>query len=127
MNRWTDRNGGHFCSVHNAEFPRGEVCLHCVTEPGDSLDDEAPEGVADEADLRAMQRLCETNSKRCWRVADERFDGTDKDVAAACKASAEATKWMRLALEIRDRHATQTEIETLVRKYRELLAMDGAH
>ncbi len=125
---WIDTAFGHHCDAHASNFKRGETCSYCISDPGVAHGSGDVEEVADAADLRAVQAECNCKARTFEGLAAKLIEaGVPKDYAIACKASDVAIKYRRLALEIRDRHATQVEIETLVRKYRELLAMDGAH
>jgi hypothetical protein len=127
MNRWEPRDGGHYCTVHDAAFPRGEVCLACVSEPGSGPDDEHEEESPLDKELRLLETSCHQRSKRLWDVADGLLDGTDRDVSAGCKASAEAAKWVRVAIEIHERRTVKSELADLIKKYRALLGKDGSN
>lgn len=96
---WTDTADGHHCNRHDFTFRRGEVCHACVADPGD-----APGGISlDEqevAALRAHISDLRTKERMLWRVAEGLFEGTDRDVAAACKVTAEFNKTGRRADEL---------------------------
>lgn len=131
MGRWIDRNGGHYCTVHDSEFPRGETCTPCVVEPGAPPGNEVVE-TQDARDLKIRETEFRNRAKQCWRLAAQLFgapgeDATDRDVAAACKASAESAKWERLALEARDRYAPKQETDDLIREVRKLRGEDGSN
>lgn len=127
MSRWIDRNGGHYCTVHDAEFSRGEICMPCSVEPGPPPGNETKE-TDDERDLKVLAAEFRSRGKRFYRAAlDLLEDGTDRDVTAACKASAEAAKWERLALECRDRYAPKQETDDLIREVRKLRGQDGSN
>src|SRR5512139_2299349 len=131
MNRWESRNGGHYCTVHDAAFERGEVCVACVVEPGTAPGEDKPDD-PDARGLKIREAEFRTRAKQCWRIAAQMFgepgeETTDRDVNAACKASAEAAKWERLALEVRDRYAPKQETDELIREYRKLQGKDGSN
>lgn len=131
MNRWEDRPNGHYCTVHAEEFLRGEVCGACVVEPGAAPGNERGE-TQDERDLKVRESEFRSRAKTCWRIAARMFgepgeDVTDRDVNAACKVSAEAAKWERLALEARDRYAPKQETDDLIREVRKLRGQDGSN
>jgi len=127
MARWVDRRGGHYCTVHDNEFPRGETCTACVVEPGAPPGSEVVEA-QDAKDLKIREAEFRANGKRFLRAAAELLeDGTDRDIAAACKASAEATKWERLALEVRDRYAPKQETDELIREVQKLRGKGGSN
>lgn len=131
MARWIDRNGGHYCTVHDSEFPRGETCTPCVVEPGPPPGSEAAE-TQDAKDLRVREAEFRTRAKQCWRIASSLLgepgeETTDRDVSAACKVSAEAAKWERLALEARDRYAPKQETDDLIREVQKLRGKGGSN
>lgn len=125
MNRWEPRNGGHYCTVHDAEFLLGEVCTACVLEPGAPVGDERPPEDHLEKELRLLEAECHSRAKRMWRSAEELL--ADKDTSDACKASAEAAKWTRIALEIHERRTQKHELASLIKQYRALLGKDGSN
>lgn len=127
MARWLDRDGGHYCTVHDYAFPRGETCTACVVEPGLPPGSEKTE-TQDEKDLKVREHEFRANGKRFMRAAIELLEGgTDRDVNAACKASAEAAKWERLALEARDRYAPKQETDDLIREVQKLRGKGGSN
>jgi hypothetical protein len=127
MARWVDRGDGRYCANHDYEFPRGETCTACVIEPGKPPGNETVE-TKDERDLKIREAEFRQHGKRFWRAAEELLeDGTDRDIAAACKASAEAAKWERLALEARDRYAPKQETDDLIREVQKLRGKGGSN
>lgn len=127
MSRWEDRPNGHYCTVHNAEFDRGESCLACIVEPGQTalVGDHEEDHL--EKELRLIEAACHERAKKCWRCANDMLDGNAGSTADACKLSAESTKWTRLALEINERRTQKHELAELIRKYRALLGKDGSN
>jgi hypothetical protein len=101
---WVTTATGHHCDRHGTDFRRGEVCHECTTDPGD-----ADETYHAEYDRKLAARIAEYQSaaRTLMRVGKELLGepcqhgvkATDRDVAAACKAMAEATKLFRLAEE----------------------------
>ena len=92
---------GHRCDRHGSDFLRGEVCSDCAFDPG-----EDEQTFHAEYDRKLAVRIGEyrSNALALTRVAkkllgDPGDEGTERDVAAACKAMAEATKLFRLAEE----------------------------
>lgn len=131
MARWIDRNGDHYCTVHDYEFPRGETCTACVVEPGLPPGSEVTE-TQDERDLKIREAEFRTRAKQCWRLASQLFgepseNKNDRDITAACKASAESAKWERLALEARDRYAPKQETDELIREVQKLRGKGGSN
>lgn len=127
MSRWIDRGGGRYCTVHDAEFDRGESCMACILEPGPQLGDQPVEEDHLEKELRLIEAECHQRAKKCWRIADNMFDGDAGSIGDACKASGEAGKWTRLALEIHERRTQKHELADLIKKYRALLGKDGSN
>lgn len=125
MSRWVDTPAGHRCTVHGAEFDRGEVCVACTVDPGPAIGAEERDEEPLERELRLIEAECNQRAKRMWRAAEELL--SNGDVGDACKASAEATKWTRLALEINERRTQKQELAELIKKYRALLGKDGSN
>ena len=126
MARWLDRPDGHYCTVHDYEFPRGETCTACVIEPGLPPGSEKTE-TQDEKDLKIREAEFRQRAKKCWRIASDMFDGNVGSTADACKVSAEAAKWERLALEARDRYAPKQETDELIREVQKLRGKGGSN
>ncbi len=122
--RWILRGESFHCSAHNTDFARAEVCQLCVSDPGDSVDESAS---VPDPELHALRHEYRSRARTMWRMAqDFAKDPTDREASAACKASAEATKWERLALDVHDKLVNKTELAELLKQYAELLGRDGA-
>lgn len=125
MARWEDTPTGHRCPTHKVDFDRGESCVACIVEPSTPFAAGEHEEDHLEKELRLIEAECHTRAKRMWRAADELL--ANGDTGDACKASAESTKWTRLALEINERRTQKHELAELIRKYRALLGKDGSN
>jgi hypothetical protein len=121
---WQTTADGHHCTRHGEKFPRGEVCQACVTDPGEGVDVQV-QTTEDVRQMRMRENEFRTRAKACWRKAEELLEGTPQDGSLGTKWSAESAKWERLALEVRAAIQPQVETDELLRKYRELLALDG--
>ena len=126
MNRWEPRNGGHYCTEHNADFPIGEVCDKCIVEPGIAPGEETRVD-PNELELKALESTCISEMKHYARLARDQCKKGGRDVGTGCKLSAEAVKWLRAALDVRDRYAPRQETEELIREYRKLIGKDGSN
>lgn len=124
---WQTTADGHRCTRHDETFRRGEVCQACVVDPG-AVDDEADEVDAAERDLAVRESEFRSLAKHLFRRARELLDGeNEREANAGTKLIAEGVKLERLALEVYDRRATKRDVSDLLKKYRELLALDGPH
>lgn len=64
-----------------------------------------------DAEIRADAARYAANAKRMWREAVDLLDeGTAQDTNTACKASDNAIKWERLALEAKDKVAARKHL-----------------
>ena len=121
-----DTATGRHCTRHDVDVERGEVCHQCVTDPAD-----APRGQPDDATYQraARARVSEfrARARKLWRIADELLEGTDRDVAAACKAVAEHTKLERLAEEIEDKVDGREHELRLIRHEEAMSRVRDAH
>lgn len=123
---WEQTATGYRCTRHDATFARGEVCHGCTTDPGVAMSDEELDD-ADDRDLSIRESEVRSLAKFVFRHGRELVEGTDRDTSAGVKLIAEGTKLERLALEIRDRRMGKREVSDLLKKYRELLGVDGSH
>jgi hypothetical protein len=109
-----DTADGRRCTRHNIDVELGEVCHQCVTDPAD-----APGGEQDDAPYQRalLARINElrARARKIWRIADGLFDGTDRDVNSACKATAEHIKLERLAEELQDKYDNREHHLRLIR------------
>lgn len=121
---WTDTADGHHCNRHNVAFRRGETCHECVTDPG-----EGEQAYHAEYDRKQAARIDEyrARARKLVRVADELLEGTDRDVAAACKAIAEATKLERLAEERQEVLDSREHDLTLCAHEERMSTLRGSH
>lgn len=129
MASWVTTAEGHHCTRHNVGFLRGEVCHECTTDPGD-----ADETFHAEYDRKLAARIGEYRSgaaafKRAALslIGDPGDEGTDRDVAAACKAMAEATKLFRLAEERQEILDNREHELALIAHEREMSGLRGGH
>lgn len=98
---WEPTADGHRCTRHGIEFPRGEVCNSCTTDPGDDASTTTSDVIDKEIAARAAEYT--TRARRLWRECDEMLDGTPMDKIQAVKLSSDSVKWERLALEALDK------------------------
>ncbi len=98
---WESTADGHRCTRHGIEFPRGEVCHPCTTDPGD----DASTATSDTIDKQLAAEAAEFKSRarKMWRICDEMLDGMPSEQIQAAKLSAEAVKWERLSTETKDK------------------------
>ena len=126
---WQDTADGHHCDRHGTDFRRGETCHECVTDPGDG-----EQTYHAEYDRKLAARIAEyrSSAKMLTRVAAELLgepgdEGTDRDVAAACKAMAEATKLYRLAEERQEVLDSREHDLTLCAHEERMSTLRGSH
>ena len=120
---WTDTPDGHHCTRHEFDFPRGEVCHQCVTDPPP-----APDGIEhDEAEVGALRgRISEYRSaaRTCLRRSSEMADaGSTSEGNLAVKWNDCAIKWARLAEEQQTRLDEYTRDDRLIRREREMAGL----
>ena len=124
---WEQTATGYRCTRHDTAFARGEVCTACTTDPGVAMSDEELDD-ADDRDLTIREGEVRSLARFLFRHGRQLVeDGTPKDKTDGVKLVAEGTKLERLALEIRDRRMGKREVSDLLKKYRELLGVDGSH
>jgi len=117
---------GRHCDRHNVVLARGEVCQACVTDP------EAPGGELASEDIdRQLMTLaaeCETHKRALWGQAEKLLsDGTPMDKGVACKLSAEATKWLRIAREIKGEVSQRAQLREAIAHEKAMTGKRGSH
>ena len=132
MASWVTTAEGHHCTRHNVGFLRGEVCHECTTDPGD-----ADDTFHAEYDRKLAARISDYQStaRTLMRVGKELLGepcqhgikATDRDIAAACKAMAEATKLFRLAEERQEILDNREHELALIAHEREMSGLRGSH
>jgi len=105
---------------------RGQVCQACVLDPG------RPGAVLTSADvdddLLRLAAECETHKRKLWgRAEDLLEDGTAQDVSVACKLSAEATKWLRVAREIKGEVSQRKQLREAMEHEKQMQGKRGSH
>jgi hypothetical protein len=88
------------CHRHDVELARGIPCAACIADPAPLGETATSEHIDDE--LLILANECVGHKRVLWRHAEELLEnGTAQDKNLAAKLSAESTKWLRLAREIR--------------------------
>lgn len=108
-------------------FPRGEICHHCVTDPGEVVaEDEVDE--REVAALRARVNEYRSNSRACVRRSNELAeDGTAQDGHLAVKYQDAAVKWARLAEDRQDKLDEYVREDRLMRHESEMNNRGTSH
>lgn len=86
-----------------------------MTDPGDPPSAEKSSEEQDR-ELAAQAAEYQSRARKLWREVVELVDGTDRDVNAAAKLSAESAKWERLAMDTRDRLAQRKHLREALEK-----------
>lgn len=117
---------GQPCPRHGGDLRRGEVCQRCVLEPAHPGLVQSSTELDDE--LLAEAAECQTRARLAWRIARELFEsGMPNDVSAACKASAESAKWIRLAREIKGEVSQRRQVRDGLDELKAMQGKRGPH
>lgn len=105
---------------------RGEVCQACVLSPGAHGREQTSADV--DADLMRLAAECEQHKRKLWREAEALLDdGTAQDKSTACKLSAEATKWLRVAREIKGEVSQRKQLREAIEHEKAMTGKRGNH
>ncbi len=108
-----DTPTGRHCDRHNVALQRGEVCQACVTDPGVPGAELASEDI--DRQLLTLAAECETHKRALWGQAEKLLsEGTPMDKGTACKLSAEAAKWLRIAREIKGEVSQRAQLREAI-------------
>jgi hypothetical protein len=105
---------------------RGEVCQACVLDPGMPGAELTSEDIDD--DLLRLAAECEAHKRKLWREAEDLIDnGTAQDKNTACKLSAEAAKWLRIAREIKGEVSQRKQLREAIEHEKAMTGKRGHH
>ena len=119
--RWTQKDGGHYCTAHQSTFPRGEVCQLCVADPGAPLGASADRTVDREA--LAVELELDSEAKIARRRADDPYERNEWSTAAKWHDSYLKTR--RLWREMRTERMQIESDERLVEHDRKINGLRG--
>jgi hypothetical protein len=115
---WVTTETGHRCRLHGTAFSRGDVCEHCVNDPGPSPTSAIEHS---DSDLAAIVGKCMSRAESLWTYYESHINGDDAGLAI--KATSEHTKLMRLALEYADRRESRELDRELLAHEREMAGL----
>ncbi len=97
-----------------------------MLDPGSAGKDLTSSDVDD--DLLRLAAECETHKRKLWAAAEDLLDnGTAQDKSTACKLSAEATKWLRVAREIKGEVSQRKQLREAIAHEQAMTGKRGPH
>jgi hypothetical protein len=123
--QWELVGNEHHCHRHDTVFPRGEVCTHCTSDPGERIDVIAQ--AIDDREAMAVEADVMQVAKRNKRIAEEMAAGEGRELLAAPKFDEVYLKCIRLWREMREARLTVARDWALIEHDRQMAGLRGSN